>query len=757
MSAPGARGRALFCAFSAAVFAAIYLLPQAAWPWLGVGALTLAGPFLWAKRRAAALVCLGAAAGLLWCGAYRAVFFAPAQALDGRQTTVTFYLSERAEENSYGAGATGWVAQPGYAPVQATLYGDGALLDLGPGDKVTALANCAQTALRPESRFTARATRGIFLRLMAVGPVEVERADGVPWWCLPRWWGDRLGRSIQKAVGGDVSGLLRAMVTGDRTGMANSDQTALKRAGVSHLIAVSGLHVSFLVSLITFFTGYDPRRRAFLGIPVILFFTLAVGGSPSVARACCFQLALLIAQLLGREAEQWTTLWGTLALLLLLDPFSAANVSLQLSFAAVAGMALMTPRVYVALSRFRVAETVRGSRAVNGALRFVSRLLATTVGATLFTLPLCAWYFQSVSLATPLTNLLALPVAGLLFAGGLLVGLVGLVLPGPAAALGWVLSWPARYTLWVARRISALPYSSLPLNQFNYAVALAAAYALLLAAVLPPRRRRWVLVSCAAGLVVGSILLTRWEADTAAATVAVLDVGQGQSVAFVSGGQTALVDCGGDSFTDPGDVCADYLNALGRTRLDTLILTHYDDDHVNGLPALFDRLEVGELVLPAMDRDEDRQAEILALAVDEGAAVTWIEEDQTLPLGNLTVELYAPLGDGTENEEGLSALARTGGFAMLMTGDMTTQVEEKLAAHAHLPRCQVFVAGHHGSRYASGDVLLDAIQPENVIISVGAYNNYGHPSPEILERLTRRGARIYRTDRQGTITLRVPS
>ncbi len=755
MTEPGARGRALFCAFSAGVFLAVYLLPPLLWPWLGAGALALAGLFLRQRRRVAALACLGAAAGLCWCGAYRAVFFAPAQALDGRQTTVTLALSQSPTPTAYGAMADGWVLQPGRAPVQGILYGGEELLELGPGDRVTALANCSQTALRPETRFTARATRGVFLRLIAIGPTEAERGDGVPWWCLPRWWGQRLGESIQRVLPEDVSGLLRAMVTGDRAGLDGPTATALKRAGVSHLVAVSGMHVGFLMSFLTLFTGYDPKSRALVGVPVMVFFALAVGGSPSVVRACCFQLALLAAQLFGRETEQWTTLWGTLALLLLLDPFSAANVSLQLSFAAVAGMALVTPRAYAATGRVQVGEKVWGSRWINAALRLGRRLLAATLGASLFTIPLCAWYFRSVSLAAPLTNLLVLPVAGVLFAGGLVAGLVGMALPGAGAALGWVLAWPARYALWVVGGVSALPYSCLPIVRGGYAPALGLAYLLVLAAVFLPRRRRWVLLACGVGLVVGSVLLTRWGVSVAGATVAVLDVGQGQSVALLSGGQTALIDCGGDSLTDPGDVCADYLAALGETRLDKLILTHYHDDHTNGLPALFARMEIGEVILPAMDHDEARQGEVLALAQMEGAQVTWLERDTALPLGRMTLTLYAPRGAGEANEEGLSALAQTGAFSMLVTGDMDQTVEERLVETGHLPRCQVLVAGHHGSRSATGETLLDAIGPESVICSVGADNPYGHPHDETLERLARRGVRVYRTDRQGTVTLRV--
>lgn len=756
MSAAG-RGLPLFSAFCAATFLAVYCLPAAWWVPLGLAVLIPAGFFLRRRLRAGVLLCLGAAAALLWCGCFRAVFFSPAEALDGRRCEVTAVVCEEPTATDYGALVPCWTLQSGRAPVKSTLYADAGLLDLRPGDRVTAVCDCTQTALAEETRFTTASTHGVFLTLKVRGDWSVEGADQPPWWSLPRWWGQQLAQSIRQVFPQDVSGLLAALVTGDKAGLPPGVRTDLARSGIVHLVAVSGMHVCFLVSFLTLLTGYHPRRRFWLCAPVVVLFALAVGATPSVLRACLFQLSFLLADLTGREEDRWTTLVAALALMLLLDPFCAGNVGLQMSFAAVAGITVVTPRVFTRLERCRFSAPGPWARRGNALLTRLWQTLAASLGAMVFTVPLAAYTFGSFSLVAPLTNLLVLPVASVLFIATLAVGLLGLVWAQGAVWLAWAVAWLGRYVLWVGRSLSALPYCALTLHGPYYPAVLTGLYALVTATLLPrrlPRRGRLAFL-CGGVMLLGGIAATRWSYRAGTMTLAVLDVGQGQSVLLASQGQTALIDCGGNSDDDPGDVCADYLGDRGVDVLDTLILTHYHTDHVSGLDALFRRLDIREVVLPRMDRDEETQLHILDLARREKARVRWLEEDTLLSLGAARLQVFVPLGTGGANEEGASVLVRAGDFSALITGDMNAQVEELLVDHADLGPCPVLVAGHHGSDSASGETLLSALRPRTVLISVGE-NSYGHPGTETLERLERYGAEVYRTDRAGTLTLKVP-
>lgn len=753
------RGAALLLSFSAGVFAAVYVLPGGVWLWLGLAALAPAGLCLWRKRPLGVLIALGVAAALLWCSAYRSVFFAPAQALNGRRTQVCVCASERASRGEYRYELPGYLLGEG-APVPVVVYGGESLADLRPGDRLTFTAECT-SRVPSQAGGSYLASRGVFATLRVCSALHVEPAARLPWWSWPREWGKALAERVAEAFPEDVAPLLSAMAAGDRSGVSDSDYTALSRSGVAHLLAVSGMHVCFLVSLLTLLCGMDPRRRAAVCLPVVALFALAVGGSPSVLRSCIIWGFALLAPVLGRENDPWSALAAALSFLLLWNPLSAANAGLQLSFASMVGITLVTPKVSAVLGRLRLPvdrEKPRWKRLApelaNGGLKLLCGALASTLGALVFTVPLTAYYFGSFSLAAPLTNMLVVPVAAAAFALGLVTGLVGFLSPAAAAGMGRLFAWPARYMLAVARGVAALPYSSLTLQGFYYPAALVGLYALLLIAVLwrSQRRRWWIFTACGAGMLAAGILFTALTFRAGDLNVTALDVGQGQSVLLYSGGETALVDCGGNSAADPGDVAADYLLDRGETRLDKLILTHYHSDHTDGLATLFDRIEVAEVILPEMEHDLDVQTWVLELAAEHHTAVTWVRADQTTALGGAQLQIFAPLGSGEANEEGLSVLASAGDFDVLITGDMGTQVEERLVKYHDLPRCEVLVAGHHGSNGSNGDTLLAAIRPRTVLISVGS-NTYGHPGEETLRRLERWDAEIYRTDLSGALTV----
>lgn len=737
--------------FCAAIFAACCGLPFLLPISLAAAALGILAVGL--KRLPVCLACLGLAFGLLWFQGYTQVVRAPAQALAGQTTPFTATVTGWPRATSTGSfGVEVRLHLAGAPDPKVLLYTDSSGADLLPGDTISGTARFqAADTVRGET-VTYYEARGIYLRGNVLGTVEARRPDTPPVATWPAYISHAIKESAAALFPDDVSGLMIALLTGDKSSLSGGNYAALQRAGAAHIVAVSGLHLSFFASLLSLFFRRRSKLGAALTILLVFLFAAVAGFTPSVTRAAFMVAMTLLAPLVGREEDKPTTLAVTLLILLLVNPYSVQSISLQLSFGAVAGIHAVSTPLYQAMTRSLSDGGSRVRALCRRLFRLFAANLSVTLGALLFTTPLTAYYFGSVSLISPLTNLLILWAVSLAFSPGLLLTLLGIALPGLSALLTFPVTLLTRYVLAVTRALGSLPFASVSMGSFYLCAWLVLVYAILLL-VLLRRYRRPILPVCAGVLTLcAALLLTRFSLLSCPLSVTMLDVGQGQCILLCSGGYTALIDCGG-STDNAGDIAADYLQSLGISRLDLLVLTHCHDDHANGVPELFTRLEVSCLVLPELAEDESAyRGEILALAQEHGTRITLLSDTRALSLGETTLTLFAPLGDGGANEEGLFVLATCGDFDLLVTGDANSFVESLLVKYGQLPDIEVLVAGHHGSKNSTSDVLLDAVTPETCLISVG-YNIYGHPTDEALSRLAVREIDIYRTDLMGNLTI----
>lgn len=735
--------------FSAAVFAAVYLAPAWALPWLAAGcaAAALAALLLKGERRTRVLLAaLGLAAGLLWTWGYDSLVLAPALALDGTEGTDSFTLTDWPRATAYGISIPARLTLPGGGETQVILYADEGI-EGRPGDTVTCTAAFRRANLRLGEESEYHLSKGVTLFAYVKGSPQVSALPAIPL----RYWPLAAARAVRERVAAlfppDTAGFMSALLTGDMATLDGGLYSAFQRTGLAHVVAVSGQHVSFLAGLLAFLMGRRRKVSAAVTIGVLLFFAAATGGTPSVLRAVYLQSALLLAPLLGREDDKATSLSAVLMLLLMWNPHAAASGNLQLSFAAVAGIYLVTGPLY---ERWTGAL---GERRPRRLLRFLCGNLAASIGALVFTTPLLAWYFGAVSLVAPLANLLTLWAVTYAFLGGLAAVAAGFLLPGAGQVLGWATAWLVRYVQWVAGALARLPFAAVPARGY-LSLWLGFAYVLLVLWVLwRGERKRPAVPICACVLTLcAALVLNVLTLRGGGLRVSALDVGQGSCTLLCSGGRTALVDCGGTNPAGSGDAAANAIQATGSGRLDYLILTHFHADHAGGVERLMQRLEVGTLIVPDAQPDDLLRARILALAEAGGTEVRFLLSDSQITLGEASLTLYAPLGDGGANEEGLSVLATCGEFDALMTGDMNAAVEKRLVKYGNLPDIELLVVGHHGSAHSSSEELLLAARPEYAVISVG-YNNYGHPAPEALERLAAAGCAIYRTDLMGTVSI----
>lgn len=744
--------------FSAGVFLAA-LLPWTGWQlYAAGGVLLLALAWLFAARkqkyfRRGLLILLPLAVSLAYFAGYDHLVRQPIENRCGAASDFTATVCDWPQATERGARVT--VELEGYHRARAVLYGEAELLAARPGDTVTGTAQWQSAVHFNSDDVTHFNARGVYALLYGREDVRLSAGDGD----ALRWLPQRAGKAFREKVAAiwddaRVSGFLTAELTGDKSAMDDGDYLAMQETGLAHLFAVSGLHCAFLVTLLALLISRRQRLLCAVTIPLLLFYMVMVGMSPSVVRACIMQIFLLIAPLFRRGSDPLTSLAAALLVILLCNPFAAASVSLQLSFSATLGMVLLSPRLYKLLTGWYKGKC----RPLRTALCFVAANLSATLSAVVFTAPLTAWYFRIFVLVAPLSSLLAVPAAGWSFMAAFVTVLLGFVWLPLASLLGWI-SWAlVRYILWIANGMMSWRYHAVYFTNPYLIYWLLFLYAAFIGcAATPDGKRKYLLASALSVLTLtAAIWVNRQDYQYGVLTALTLDVGQGESVILTSGGETALVDCGSsNSYKDPGGLAADTLHSMGVRELSAVVVTHYHADHTNGLYEVLRRIPVQTIYLPDIEDEYGVRERLVSLAEEKGAQVTYVTKETADTLGDTVLTIYPPVQSGGDlNELGLTALASAGDFDLLITGDMSGSTEKKLVETYALPDIEVLVVSHHGSRYSSNIRFLKSVTPEAAVISVGD-NNYGHPSEETLQRLLAVGADIWRTDQQGTIRITV--
>ena len=731
--------------FGAAAALHVYLLSASLGLCLGAVALGL-GLVLCCFRAGAVkrlrIAAFGLALGLLWSGGYEYFRIGPMLAHCGTGQEITAVVSEAPEATSWGSAV---VARMEGGRIRLYLDADAAELALG--DRVTVTADVDSVLYGEQWNALYYQSKDISLVGRQSCELAIEKAEALPLRLWPQYAAGAVGRKLETIFPEDVRGFVTALLLGDKDGLSYRQKNDMSLSGISHVVAVSGLHLSILVTALTLLIRRRKRLAALIVLPALWFFAAMVGFTPSVTRAAVMQSFLLLAPILKREYDTPTALGSALLFILLENPWAIANVSLQLSFGAVAGIVLCTGPIHRWLLERLAPEGRKLWRPVRRLSASFSASMATTLGALVFTTPLTALYFGQVSLVSVLSNLLLLPLVSLCFVLLLAALLLGFVYTPLGTALGGVIAWGLRLFLGAVAWLAELPHAAVYTDSFYVVLWLLLCYVLLGVFLLGKGRRPAFLLGGLAVSLAGVLLFSSLRTGDLRATV--LDVGQGQCILLCCGDMTAVVDCGGDQGDADGEKAARTLLAEGVDRVDVLVLTHYDGDHTCGLEQFLSRVTVETILAPDLGVEE--QEAVLALAAQYGAPVELVTADLEVQFSGGTLQVMAPV-DPKNQTAGLCALLSVQEYDILITGDLDAAGERALLRTHALPDIELLVAGHHGSKYATSEALLTAVTPEAVVISVGR-NSYGHPTPEMLDRAAAIGATVWRTDLDGDIII----
>ena len=694
------------------------------------------------KFQIPAVIAFGLAVAFGWFLIYDGIYLQEIAKLDGEIVNLSVTVSDYSYETDYGCGFDGNL-ELDHASVRVIVYlNDNKSLE--PGDVVSGRFRCRFTTDGGAEEPLYQRSKGVLLILYQSGEICQEEADHISAWQYPAIWRQKVKDLLTDVFPRDVAAITKALLLGDTREMDYETKTAFKVAGISHIVAVSGLHVSILFSLISIIAIRRRWLTALLGIPALLLFAAVVGFTPSVTRAVLMQILFILATLFDKEYDPLTGLSAAAIIMLIINPLVITSVSFMLSASCMLGIFLVSNPI----KNWLMASSRLGrwkSKIVGGLASGIS----ITLGTMITTTPLVSGYFGVVSLVSVLTNLLTLWVVTFVFQGILLVCALSLLWPAAAAVLATIEAYPIRYVVLVAKLLSSMPLSAI-YTQSHYTILwLVFAYVLLLVFLLI-RKKPVVLFStlALAGLCL-AIFLSWLEPMTDPYRMTVLDVGQGQAILLQSSGKTYLVDCGGEDGDDVADITAETLLASGINKIDGVILTHLDDDHANGLSNLLSRIEADVVFVPCVEGSD-----AFIQQLPSGIATESVLEDTFLRYEDTVITIFPPMSYESDNENSLCILFQCGNCDILITGDRSEIGERILLGNYDLPKVDVLVVGHHGSKSSTCEHLLETLQPKYAMISVGEGNPYGHPAESVLDRLEEYGCIVYRTDKNGTIIYR---
>lgn len=739
--------------FAAASLAGALIYGQ--WLMLGaVGALLLVGilavlKMKYPKCALPLLIFLGCAAGFFWFGLYDHLFVLIPRVADGQRLRVTVEASDYSYETDYGSAVEGTVVlnEREYR-VKAYLH---TKEQVAPGDTVTGAFRFRLTTDGGTEDPTSHRTEGIFLLAYPMGSSLIQKAEEIPWRHYPAMWRRQLLERINELLPGESGAFASALLLGERSGITYEMDTAFKISGISHIIAVSGLHVSILFGLAYALLARRRVLSCLVGIPVLFLFAAIAGFTPSITRACIMQSLMLLAMVLDREYDGPTALAFAVLVMLVANPLTILSVSFQLSVGCMLGIFLFSEKIRQYLLKCGNKHIKKEQKLTSRLWQGIATSVSVSLSATVMTTLLVAYYFGCVSVLGVVTNLLTLWVISFIFYGIIACLLVSLISMGLGQVLAAVVAIPVQFVLGTAGFISKLPMAAVYTSNPYVVVWLIGVYSMLGIFLLQRKKQPMLLLTG----IVFTLLLTQvfswFEPLQDDFRVTMLDVGQGQSILLQSDGKTFLVDCGGDDGEEAASTTAEALLSQGISRLDGIIVTHYDADHAGGVPHLLSRIHADRLILPHTEKEDDASQ---SLAVAANGAVEYVREDILYTFGSTEMTIFASNSWESNNESSICILFQRKNCGILITGDRGADGEKQLLQTAKIPEVDVLVAGHHGSAGSTSQELLEATSPQLVLISVGADNCYGHPADKVLQRLISAGCEIYRTDVHGTIIFR---
>lgn len=585
-----------------------------------------------------------------------------------------------------------------------------------------------------------------------IGTVELEKAK------ILKSSNGSFIHNIQKYIKDTINGiltdeegnLLLAILLGDKDKLSEDIQESFKTSNLSHMLAVSGAHVSYIILGLTYVLQNSiigKKNGKIVCMIFLLIFMAITNFTPSVTRACIMAILTLFSGIIYRKSDVYTNISVAALITLIFNPYSLLDLGFQLSYGGTIGIIIFIKRIQ---------EKKSNSKVIN----YIKQMALVSVYANIIIIPIMMYHFNTVSLTFIISNIMASPILGIIVITGFLFIIASITVKPLTRLIAIFIKPILSILIKISQICSKLPFSSI-LVVTPYIFNVISYYAIILYCIKSKKNNKCKIIICL--LIVLILINFIIYIFLQKLRIFFIDVGQGDSTLIITPDKkTVLIDGGGSDSFDVGEkVLLPYLLDRRILKIDYVLISHFDTDHCGGILTIMEKVKVKNIIISEQAEHSENYERFKKLMINKKIRLIEVKKGDKIKIGRYSEFkiLFPPsrlLSENPLNNNSIVAQFNYNNFKMLFTGDIEKLAEQQILKTEKAEiRADILKVAHHGSKTSSIPEFIKAVRPKIALIGVGKNNTFGHPNQQTIKNLENIKCRIYRTDLQGEIIIKI--
>lgn len=585
-----------------------------------------------------------------------------------------------------------------------------------------------------------------------IGTVELEKAK------ILKSSNGSFIHNIQKYIKDTINGtltdeegnLLLAILLGDKDKLSEDIQESFKTSNLSHMLAVSGAHVSYIILGLTYVLQNSiigKKNGKIVCIIFLLAFMAITNFTPSVTRACIMAILTLFSSIIYRKSDVYTNISVAALITLIFNPYSLLDLGFQLSYGGTIGIIIFIKRIQ---------EKKSNSKVIN----YIKQMALVSIYANIIIIPIMMYHFNTVSFTFIISNIMASPILGIIVITGFLFIIASITVKPLTRLIAIFIKPILSILIKISQICSKLPFSNI-LVVTPYMFNVISYYAIILYCIKSKKNNKCKIIICL--LIVLILINFIIYIFPQKLRIFFIDVGQGDSTLIITPDKkTVLIDGGGSDSFDVGEkVLLPYLLDRRILKIDYVLISHFDTDHCGGILTIMEKVKVKNIIISEQAEHSENYERFKKLMIHKKIRLIEVKKGDKIKIGRYSeFKILFPtsrlLSENPLNNNSIVAQFNYNNFKMLFTGDIEKLAEQQiLKAEKAEIRADILKVAHHGSKTSSIPEFIKAVKPKIALIGVGKNNTFGHPNQQTIKNLENIKCRIYRTDLQGEIIIKI--